>query len=352
VGGLPIPGLQRQRPRGPRTRRTTTLAVTATMLVSAVIVAAGAEANQNPGPRSPNPLVGQSWWDQDTRWNPTWNSYRSLKRRGRHGDAAKVLALARTPQFKWFGMWEQPPVAKLRGLIENAGDAVLLLAVFGHENGGCGGGFTGGGAAEDARYRSWIGKLVQGIGPSEVVIAFEPDSLGRIECLVPSRRDDRLRTLAYGVKRLSKLPNATVYVEAGASDWMSPALAASRLRAVGVRRVRGFMLNATHMTTTAANVRHGLAISRMVGGKHFIVNTSHNGNGPLYRNGHTIWCNPPNAAAGVRPTTRTAHPKVDAYMWVERPGYSNGSCNGGPLPVGAWWEKRAIQMVERAKWWP
>ena len=38
-------------------------------------------------------------------------------------------------------------------------------------------------------------------------------------------------------------------------------------------------------------------------------------------------------------------------MWVERPGYSNGACNGGPAKAGAWWEKRAIQMVERARWW-
>ena len=58
-----------------------------------------------------------------------------------------------------------------------------------------------------------------------------------------------------------------------------------------------------------------------MGGKHFIVNTSHNGNGPLYRGDHTIWCNPPNAAAGELPTTNTGHPKADAYLWVERPGY-------------------------------
>jgi endoglucanase len=118
-----------------------------------------------------------------------------------------------------------------------------------------------------------------------------------------------------------------------------------------VRRVRGFMLNATHHVTTAKNVKYGVKLSRALGGKHFIINTSHNGNGPLYRGGHTIWCNPPNAAAGPLPTTNTARPKVDAYMWVERPGYSNGPCNGGPARVGAWWEERAIQMVERAKWW-
>jgi endoglucanase len=320
-------------------------------LVGAVFASSAAgSGGQNPSPNAPNPLLGQLWWDQKTEWNPTWNGYRSLMRRGRTGDAQKVLQLAETPQFKWFGMWEQPVIAKLRGMFETAGDQVPLLAVFGDEH-HCPGPHTGGGAAHDARYRRWIDQVARGIGSSEVVIAFEPDSLGMIDCLTPSRRGPRLRTLAYGVKKLSKLPNATVYIEAGASDWMTPKEAARKLRAVGVARVRGFMLNATHMTANAANIKHGLKISRLLGGKHFIVNTSHNGNGPLYHAGHTIWCNPPNAAAGALPTTSTGNGKVDAFLWVERPGFSNGSCNGGPAKVGAWWEERAIQMVERARWW-
>jgi endoglucanase len=307
-------------------------------LVALAPAAGSASGGQSPGARSPNPLKGQVWWDQHTRWNETWNGYRSLLRRGRKSDAAKVKLLAETPQFRWFGMWEQPVVFKLRGMFEQAGDAVPLIAVFGDKHG------CGGGSASLGRYRRWIDKVVRGVGSNEVVIAFEPDSLGLMRC------SKHVAALRYGVRRLSTLPNATVYVEAGASDWMSPRKAASKLRAVGVRYVRGFMLNATHQTSTAANIRHGRKISRLLGGKHFIINTSHNGNGPLYRGGHTIWCNPPNEAAGARPTTRTADPKVDAYMWVERPGYSNGACNGGPAKVGAWWERRAIQMVNRAKW--
>jgi endoglucanase len=321
-------------------------------VASALLAAPAASAGgQNPGPSSPNPLVGQVWWDQKTEWNPTWNGYRSLMRRGRTADAKKVLRLAETPQFKWFGMWEQPVIGKLRGMFETAGDQVPLLAVFGDDHKCTGASFSGGGAAQDTRYRRWIDLVARGIGDNEVVIAFEPDSLGLVDCLIPSRRPARYRTLAYGVKVLSKLPNATVYIEAGASDWMTPGEAARKLKAVGVKRVRGFMLNATHMTTNAANIRHGLKISRRVGGKHFIINTSHNGNGPLYRAGHTIWCNPPNAAAGTLPTTKTGNGKVDAFLWVERPGFSNGACNGGPAKVGAWWEQRAIQMVERAKWY-
>jgi endoglucanase len=323
------------------------------LAVLAFAASASAGGGQNPSAGAPNPLVGQTWWDQNTKWNPTWNGYRSLMRRGRRGDAAKVLRLAETPQFKWFGMWEQPVIGKLRGMFEQAGDSVPLLAVFGDEHQGCGspGTNTSGGLGQNARYRTWIDQVARGIGSNEVVIAFEPDSLGLIECLRPSLRAPRLRALAYGVKALSKLPNATVYVEAGAPDWQDVPTMARKLRAVGLNRVRGFMLNATHHVTTAKNLRYGAKLSRAVGGKHFIVNTSHNGNGPLYRNGHTIWCNPPNAAAGPLPTTDTGHPKADAYMWIERPGFSNGSCNGGPARVGAWWEQRAIQMVERAQWW-
>jgi endoglucanase len=315
--------------------------------------AAVASGGQNPGAAAPNPLIGQQWWDQNTEWNPTWNGYRSLQRRGRRADAEKVLLLAQTPQFKWFGMWEQPVIGKLRGMFETAGDAVPLLAVFGDEHEGCGspGTNTSGGLGQNERYKRWIDQVARGIGDNGVVIAFEPDSLGLIECLSPSLRAPRLRALAYGVKTLSKLPNATVYVEAGAPDWQAVPTMARKLRAVGVSRVRGFMLNVTHHVATRKNIAYGAKLARALGGKHFIINTSHNGNGPLYRNGHTLWCNPTNVAAGELPTTKTAQPKVDAYMWVERPGFSNGPCNGGPAQVGAWWEKRAIQMVQRARWY-
>ncbi len=326
------------------------LVLAAMLTLAAVAPASALAGGQNPGANAPNPLVGQRWWDQNTQWNPTWKGYRSLVSRGRKADAAKVRRLAETPQFKWFGMWEQPVGYKLRGMFEQAGDQVPLLAIFGDAH-ACGGDKTGGGLAQNAKYRRWIDQVADGIGSNEVVIAFEPDSLGLIDCLAPAYRGKRLRTLRYGVKKLSRLPNATVYVEAGAPDWESVATMAPKLKKVGIERVRGFMLNATHQVSTEKNVRYGLQLSKRLGGKHFIVNTSHNGNGGLYRNGHTIWCNPPNAAAGPLPTTDTAHEKVDAYLWVERPGYSNGPCNGGPAKVGSWWEQRAIQMVERAKWW-
>ncbi len=94
----------------------------------------------------------------------------------------------------------------------------------------------------------------------------------------------------------------------------------------------------------------------MTGGKPFIVNTSENGRGPVHyrswidRSRHlwrtiNVWCHPLRRGLGIPPTTFTANPKVDAYMWINRPGYSGGSCNGGPLPIGSWWPERALMFA-------
>ena len=195
-----------------------------------------------------------------------------------------------------------------------------------------------------------------------MVIAFEPDSLGTVDCLARDRRQDRLNVLRYGVDRLSQLPNATIYLEAGASDWEAASRTAKQLRYIGISKVRGFMLNVTHHDWTRNNIQHGLQISRMVGGKHFIINTSYNGRGPLHykrwisKAAHkwrriNVWCNPGLRGLGPAPTTDTQNPLVDAYMYINRPGYSAGSCNGGPLPVGTWWPSRALMYATYATDW-
>jgi endoglucanase len=48
----------------------------------------------------------------------------------------------------------------------------------------------------------------------------------------------------------------------------------------------------------------------------------------------------------MAPRTR---PIIFLCMWIERPGFSNGTCNGGPK-TGAWWKERALLLARRAKW--
>jgi endoglucanase len=303
-------------------------------------------------PLSPNPLRGLRWYVDPVE--PAYRSYRTFVRKHRGHAASLMWRIAREPRFRWFGRWNRPVRRRVRNYLRCAAavqpGAVPLMVVMRHQGKGCGGGYTGGGPAEDRRTRAWYRNFARGVGGARVIIGFEPDSLGTVDCLAGSRRYDRLKLLRYGVSVLSRLPRATIYLEAGASDWEPARRTAEQLRFIGISKVRGFMLNATHHDWTLNNIRHGLDISRRVGGKHFIVNTSFNGRGPIHIRGRrtrNVWCNPPNRGLGIAPTTSTAHPLVDAYMWINRPGYSAGACNGGPLPVGSWWPERALMY---ARW--
>ena len=336
---------------------------------------AGAQAPPAPAPTdfravdpaALNPLVGQPWY-VDKVAAPAWRSWRTLKRAGKDRDAAMMMKIARNPQFKWWGRWAGAtnPAKALRWWLNRMDKqqpgAVPQLVVARHLGKDCSPTYQAGGAREDKRYGKWIRNFARVVGDRHAVIAFEPDSIGTVDCMAKSRRKARYKMLRDGVNVLSRLPNATIYLEGGASDWEHPKVVARKLRLIGVSKVRGFMVNATHKAFTKHSVQHCLEVSRLVGGKHCIVNTSHNGNGSLHyrkwidrsRNlwrRITVWCNPPNEALGPAPTsTAVIRPDVvDGYWWIERPGFSNGTCNGGPK-TGGWWKERALLLARRAKW--
>jgi endoglucanase len=316
-------------------------------------------------PLAPNPLVGTKWFVD--RMEPAYIQWARWKRAGKDGDAGEIWKLAREPRFRWFGRFTSPRMQKkVRGFLDRVQcdqpGAAPMMVVMRHQGRACRPDYLAGGPAEDRRTMRWYDQFAEAVGDARVVIAFEPDSLGTVDCLAPSRRDDRLRMLRHGVDVLSQLPNATIYLEAGASDWEPASRTAKQLRAIGVSKVRGFMLNVTHHDWTRANIQHGLEISRLVGGKHFIVNTSYNGRGPIHfrrwinRSRHiwrtiNVWCHPGLRGLGPPPTTATTKPLVDAYMYINRPGYSAGACNGGPLPIGTWWPERGLMYAQYATDW-
>jgi endoglucanase len=308
---------------------------------------------------APNPLAGQPLFVD--AFEPSWRHWRALRNRGKKGSAARMWTIASQPKFRWFGGFTHNLTKTVHAYTARArrkGEVALMTSMR-HHGQGCGRGFLGGGRAEDAQSRKWYRKFARAIGSRRVVIAFEPDSLGTIECLARHRRQARYDLLRYGVERLAELPNATVYIEAGASDWQSAKRMASKLRRVGVAKVRGFMLNVTHYDWTANNMRFGLQLSSLLGGKHFIVNTAVNGRGAVYyrkriggRNRRvTVWCHPLYRGLGRTPTTQTSNPRADAYLWISRPGYSSGACNGGPPLAGRWWPKRALSLARWATDW-
>jgi endoglucanase len=319
--------------------------------------ACGRSPNQTndivPQPGGSNPLAGvRLFVDRDSS---AWQQWESYNRSGQRGKANLIWRIAREPMALWVGRFTRPNFhCKVRRVIDAAvaDGSVPILTVLRAQSTRCSRGYQGGGAAEDARTRAWYDDLAHAIGNDRVVIGFEPDSLGTIDCHARSRQDDRIRLLRYGVDALAELPNATTYLEAGASDWEPARRTARQLRAIGIAKVRGFMLNATHQDWTRENIRHGLEISRLTGGKHFVINTAENGRGPVHRrlpNGRrlTVWCNPPRRGLGIPPTTETSHPKVDAYLWINRPGHAQ-SCQGRPL---AWYAPRALSYARYATTW-
>ena len=311
-------------------------------------------------PRSPNPLFGLRFFVDPEE--PSARDYRRYLRKGKKGSAALINRLASQPKFKWTGRFTKPgAVRKIlgRAQCEQPG-SVPELVTLRHQGKACNPHYTGGGPAEDERSRAWYRRFASEVGDARVVIGFEPDSIGTIKCLAPSRRQARRELLRYGVDVLSQLPNATIYLEGTASDWKGARYTARLLNYIGISKVRGFMLNVTHYAWTADNIRYGLKVSRMVGGKPFVVSTSYNGRGPVHyvtRVGHrhrriNVFCNPRYRGLGPPPTTQTGNPKVDAFLWMNRPGVSGaGGCNGAPQKAGTWWPARALMFAKYATDW-
>ena len=303
--------------------------------------------------QSGNPLEGvQLYVDHDS---PSWHQWQFFERQGQTTKANLIEKIAREPKAIWLGRFTSPNFrVKVQRVIDSAVAAGPDPALHGparavdrlqRE-------LRRRRAGRGRRTRAWYQELASVIGAQQVVIAFEPDSLGTIDCHAVSRRDDRYKLLRFGVDQLAKLPNATIYIEAGASDWEGATRMAKKLKRVGIAKVRGFMLNATHNDWTRNNIRYGVQLSRLVGGKHFVINTAENGRGgvhyplPNHRRG-TIWCNPGLRGLGKPPTTDTSNPRADAYLWINRPGYAQ-ICQGRPI---GWYLPRALSYARYATDW-
>lgn len=136
--------------------------------------------------------------------------------------------------------------------------------------------------------------------------------------------------------RLKSHTGTRAYVDAGHPGWITdlPWLARA-LNQAGISRADGFSLNVSNFHTTPTVLTYARRLSNALGGTpHFVIDTSRNGNGPYA--GPDAWCNPPGRALGVPPTADTGEADVDAYLWIKRPGESDGVCRGGP-GAGVWW---------------
>jgi endoglucanase len=201
---------------------------------------------------------------------------------------------------------------------------------------------------------------------------------------------DRFAMLNNAVDALKAQPNTSVYLDGTHSAWLGSGDAADRLIQAGVADADGFFLNVSNYRVNAHLEKYGTWTAKCVAFasnpaswglghaewcasqyfpadpndfstwgltdqwytdnvesqtwwysesllKHFVVDSSRNGQGPWTPPAYPDpqdWCNPPDRGVGVRPTADTGNALIDAYLWVKIPGESDGECTRGLGPAG------------------
>ena len=271
----------------------------------------------------------------------------------RTADARAMDKIAGQPAAIWLGNWNPQIESDTKRFVwakTRAGGLPVFIA-YNLPFRDCGS-YSAGGSRTAARYRAWIDGLARGIGSRRAVVVLEPDGLPLLKkCLTPAQQQERIDLVRYAVDTLEALPGAAVYVDAGHSAWIDAPEMAARLKAAGIDHADGFALNVSNYQSTPDIINYGHDLSARLGGKHFIVDTSRNGNGPPPFKGddERAWCNPDGRALGSPPTTATGDPLCDAFYWLKVPGESDGTCNHGPV-AGNWWPEKALEMARNAKW--
>lgn len=262
-------------------------------------------------------------------------------RRTRPADAALLDKIADQPLARWVGSWNvnigrdvADAVARITGA-----QALPVFVAYNIPHRDCGS-YSKGGASNAAAYRQWIRGFAGGLGNKKAVVILEPDALAGMTCLNAGDQQERF-DLIHDAVQVMKARGAAVYIDAGNARWVPAAEMARRLTSAGIADADGFSLNISNFLGNTVNIAYGTDVSRRVGGKHFIIDTSRNGRNVSAAGN---WCNPPGQLVGTAPTTNTGNTLVDAFLWIKNPGESDGTCGGGP-PAGNWWAEYALGLA-------
>lgn len=229
----------------------------------------------------------------------------------------------------------------------------LVLQVYDLPQRDFSGGYSSGGARDAGEYRAFTARIATAITGTPTVVVLEPDSLGQISDLSPADQQTRYDLLNRAVDAFAGISGVAVYLDGTHSGWLEPQEMADRLERAGIERAQGFAVNVANFQSTDEEGRRGEQISDLTGGAHYVVDTSRNG-APApagSAGGHgagttATWCNPTGQRLGVTPTTGTGFPRADAYLWVKRPGESDGACGPGQPNAGTWYPSGAADLVK------
>jgi len=283
--------------------------------------------------------------------NPLFAAARLLQGNGHRAEAAMVRALAQVPSGIW-AAGQPGEMPEIRQVTRQAARAHAIPVIIAYNLPGrdaCGK-YSATGPITPSGYESWIRQLAAAIGPGDDIIIVEPDGLPDLArgCLPAAQARERYKLLRFAMRRLSALPRARVYLDAGNPGlFPDPARLVQPLEQAGIRYGRGFSANVSNFQWTSAVVTWSQRLERALGARlGAVIDTSRNGRGPYTGPDTPQWCNPPGRAPGPAPRLDPGARGIDAYLWIKNPGASDGPCNGGP-PAGQYWLSYAIAL-ERA----
>jgi endoglucanase len=261
--------------------------------------------------------------------------------------ASMFERMGQVPVAEWFGDWNSDVQSAVNPYVSAAAqaNAVPVLVLYNIPDRDCGGA-SGGGAATQASYDQWVQQVASTIGNRTAVIILEPDALLLADCLSPSDEQARFQAMSQAVSTLKAEPNTSVYIDAGNPAGEPLNIMSQRLQAANIAQADGFSLNVSYFISTAQNQSYGDQLSKLVGNKHYVIDTSRNGTGG---NVTGFTCNPSNAAFGSLPTVNTGDSVNDALLWIKIPWESDAPCNGAPDAGVVYWSY-ALQLAANAGW--
>lgn len=288
-------------------------------------------------------LAKPSWTTKSLYVDP----YNSASTYAANGGGNAIARMGQQPVSRWFGSWNSNVNSDVNSYVASASAArsTPVLVLYNIPGRDCGS-YSAGGSASSANYLQWVRQVAVGLAGRSAVVILEPDALAGADCLSSAGQQDRYQTLGQAVTILKAQPNAAVYIDAGNPNWQSAATMAARLNSANIAAADGFSLNVSNFVSTSSNVSYGEKIAQLVGGKHYVIDTSRNGGNANLANGPF---NPPSAALGQAPTTKTASSRADGYLWIKTPWESDGPVNGGPNAGEPFWSY-AQQLATNAGW--
>lgn len=321
------------------------------VVLGAVLLMTGCSSSDGKGGGDAGAGITQQPKGADPFWvNPDGTAARqvvALEKDGKKAEADHIRRIAEQPVAEWIS--PENPEEQARGFTEGAeaADRTALLVLYNIPHRDCDQ-YSRGGAADGDAYRDFVDGVAKGIGDRAATVVLEPDAVLHLVdgCTPDEFHEERYDLLKGAIAKLKDLKNTKVYLDAGNAGWGEPDQIHEPLKWAGVDQADGFSVNVSNYYSTKDSIAYGKRLSAHIGDKPFVIDTSRNGNGP-YTNGNPDerWCNPPGRALGETPTTKTADPLVDAYLWVKRPGESDGECKGGPK-AGDWWPAYALKLAQ------